>query len=441
MLTPQQADVVARMRREGHGTRAIAKVLDVSRHQVRRYLDNAEKPQANSSAGTLGNPEPLPTYLARQANVHPKGWEPGIRWDKGLGVVTWREGDGENADFESVLAHLGFDPDRYKVVGEVDARTWTMNLGEGELHTARYFRAKIVPSLRDKEFDEELVAALAAKKRITRHYEEPASTLVVNLADWQLGKRDGDGTLGVIERAKTIGPAIGWRLNELSDMGVTIQQVVIAGMGDLFEGCEGHYPQQTYMVEVNRRQQGNIIRQLLFDIIVYVAELGVDVIVVAVPGNHGENRKDGKSFTDFSDNDDLYVFDQLAHVFNVADTYRNVSFVIPTEELSVTLNISGQVVTWTHGHQFKQGSHPAQKLINWLSGQALGRQPAGDSDILNTGHYHFLLIMQDAGRWYIQSPALESDSKWWRDQTGAGSPASTISYVVTPQGPTEFTTL
>lgn len=439
MLTSEQIARIAELRAKGKGTRLISRELGISRHSVRRYFekfgDPVERQQAERQHGPeLGNPSPIPSYTVRP-NAHPKGWEPGVRWDRGEGVVTWTDAEGEDSNFEAVLTHLGFDPEKYRIVSEVDARSWTMQTADG-LHTARYFRAKIIPSLRDRELDEELVEALAKMPGRGRLISQ-RGTLVVNLADWQIGKRDGDGTLGVIERAKALIPAIADRIDELRKQLRIIDQVVIAGLGDLFEGCDGHYAQQTFTTEVNRRQQGNIVRRLLFDIISSVALLDVNVLVVAVGGNHGENRKDGKSFTDFGDNDDLFVFDQLADIFSNSPL-RNVSFVIPTDELSVTLDIDGQIVTWAHGHQFRQGSHPADKMRNWMKVQALGRHPAGDSDILNSGHFHFLMIMQDYGRWLIQSPALESDSKWFRDSYGGTADPATLTYLVTPTGPQDF---
>lgn len=424
--------MAATLRSQGHGTRYIADQIGVSRWAVRRWVDANEK----TSYTEEGYPSPVvPHSVARQ--IHPKGWEPGIKWESNIGTVTWVDPDGEEPqNFEQVLAHFGFSPDNYQIIGELDARTWTMQTQHG-LHTARYFKAKVIPKAFDTSGLDELVDLARQTPPKLIHRDIAHGALVVNLADWQVGKRDGDGTRGIIERAKALPAIVAERIRYLESTGRVIDSIIIAGLGDLFEGCDGFYPQQTYTVEVNRRQQGNIIRHLLFDIIKEVAQLDRKVIVVAVGGNHGENRKNGKSFTDFGDNDDLFVFDQLAHVFTEAE-YENVSFVIPREELSVTLDVAGKVITWAHGHQFRGSGSSSDKAFQWLKGQALSRRPAGDCDILIYGHYHYYLTMYKAGRWFIQCPSLESESTWYAHTYGDAPEPGTLTFFVNGTGPSDF---
>jgi predicted phosphodiesterase len=188
---------------------------------------------------------------------------------------------------------------------------------------------------------------------------------------------------------------------------------------------------QAFTVELNRRDQRKLARRLAAEVIRAAAKLTEQVVVVAVGGNHGENRRDGKAFTDFADNDDVAIFEEIAEAFaENPDAYGHVSFVIPNDELTVTLDVCGTLVTWAHGHQMGGGATAEAKAKSWLSGQALGKEAAGDCDLLVTGHYHHLCVAQWGKVGWIQAPALDGGSQWWRNKTGAHSPPGVLSLVV-----------
>jgi hypothetical protein len=69
---------------------------------------------------------------------------------------------------------------------------------------------------------------------------------------------------------------------------------------------------QTFSVELDRRQQVKLVRRMLVTMLTEWGRLPVQMVVGCVPGNHGENRRGGKAFTTFEDNDDLAVFEQAA---------------------------------------------------------------------------------------------------------------------------------
>ena len=105
-----------------------------------------------------------------------------------------------------------------------------------------------------------------------------------------------------------------------------------------------------------------------------------------MPGNHGENRKNGRSYTTFDDNADLEVFEQAAEILQAnPDAYQHVSFVIPTGDMTVTLDVAGTIVTWAHGHQFGGSGLPLAKARSWWQGKMAAMHPAGDSSVLVYG--------------------------------------------------------
>jgi hypothetical protein len=70
--------------------------------------------------------------------------------------------------------------------------------------------------------------------------------MVVCLSDWQLGKADGDGVAGTIERIRRQAAAIRERIKREKP-----DRLVVVGMGDLVESCDGNYPSQRFTVEMD----------------------------------------------------------------------------------------------------------------------------------------------------------------------------------------------
>jgi predicted phosphodiesterase len=214
-------------------------------------------------------------------------------------------------------------------------------------------------------------------------------------------------------------------------MGVPVGVIYVAGVGDMIEGCDNHYAMQCFTVELNRRDQVKLARRLSAEVIRAASKLAERVVVVAVGGNHGENRANGKAFTDFADNDDVAMFEQIAEAFaENPDAYGHVSFVIPNDELTVTLDVCGTLVTWAHGHQFGGGATAEKKARSWLADQALGKHAPGDCDLLISGHYHHLCVAQWGAVGWVQVPALDGGSDWWRNLNGQHSPPGVASLVV-----------
>jgi hypothetical protein len=197
---------------------------------------------------------------------------------------------------------------------------------------------------------------------------------------------------------------------------------------------------QTFSVELSRREQVRLGRELLTSQIMGWADDFERVLVTTVPGNHGEHRnEDGKSFTNLGDNDDVALVEQVAESFNMAkksgSRYEHVRFLIPDNELSFTLDLHGTICGFTHGHvantrRKNQRDLSHSKVWDWWSGQVMGRQPVSDADILFSGHYHYLSVAVQGGRSAIQFPPLDDGSGWYVAANGLESMAAVASLVV-----------
>jgi predicted phosphodiesterase len=388
-----------------------------------------------------GPPERTP-----KRQQHPKGWEPGVVWNGRRGEVTTVAAD-EPSTWDDLIADWGLDPATVTVVpGSVQIRAWDTNLGDGDVQRLRYYRATLVersPSTDADRVDVEALCQWVLKRKPVKPVKVETDTALVALAsDWQMGKGEGDGTEGTVERVATATDGLVARLKELRRAGRPVSTLYLVGMGDLVEQCggagTGHYAMQTFSVDLDRREQMRVVRRLLLRAVDACAPHVERMVLAAVPGNHGENRDGtGKAFTTWTDNDDLAVVEQVAEVLAAnPDRYGHVSTFL-ADGLTLTLDIAGVAVAFAHGHQAKGGSgHAAAKLEQWWKGQALGRTGVADAQILVTGHLHHLVVSEATGRTFMQCPAMDPGSAWWVAQQGASSQPGMLTFGVgTSYGP------
>jgi predicted phosphodiesterase len=360
-------------------------------------------------------------------------WTPGVTWMGDEGTVTTPPVEGEaHPDWSGVLKMWGLDPEHFAVVEPVLFNVWGDTLGI----LNRQWKGKVVRKGRQETADiESLIAEIKKHKPRERKEIEGGASLVVCASDWQVGKRDGDGLKGLVGRWLQAIDDVEFRLKELKKLGRPIDSITVLCLGDLVEGCDGHYDIQTFTVEVDRRDQVKIARRLLRDALIRWSKVVPSITVAAIGGNHGENRKNGKAFTTLGDNDDVALVESVAEIFQAnPEAYGHIKFAIPTDELSLTLEVHGQIIGITHGHLARSGQGVEGKLRRWIADQTLGRQKIGDCDILVTGHYHSFKLADWGGVKWIQAPALDGGSVWWRQSTGEIADVGVLTFLVSSRG-------
>lgn len=360
-------------------------------------------------------------------------WLPGVTWNGDDGTVTTNPIEGENApDWSGVLRMWGLDPENFEVVEPVLFNVWGDTLGV----LNRQWKGKVVRKGKKHEADiEALIHDIKKHKPKAPKQFTGSASLVVCASDWQTGKRDGDGLKGLVGRWLDAIDDVEYRLKELKKIGRPIDSITVLCLGDLVEGCDGHYDIQTFTVEVDRRDQVKIARRLLRDALIRWSKIVPSITVAAIGGNHGENRKNGKAFTTLGDNDDVALVESVAEIFQAnPDAYGHIKFAIPKDELSLTLEVHGKIIGITHGHLARSGQGVEGKLRRWIADQTLGRQSIGDCDILVTGHYHSFKIADWGGVKWLQAPSLDGGSVWWRQSTGEVADVGVLTFVVSSQG-------
>lgn len=440
------SDAVRLVLEEGRACATTARAAGISEGKLRRAV---QKERARRAADPTHIP-PLPKLDPPEKHA-PKGWEPGVRWEKGtdLGTITVASrdeapGEGAAADY---LRRLGFDPDLYQfepvevTAKETNVEAWWHRDNDGEdavtrpvTNTVFFARFKLTRRSAGLDFDiDELIDRIPTPKleRRTRS-KQPGETLVVMLADWQFGKRDQGGVEALVGRLKALGPAVVRRVAELRAMGRNVECIAFVGLGDLVEGCVGFYPQQLHAVELDRRTQLRGVRRMLTELIVQVAPLNIPMVVTGVAGNHGENRGAGGNkggMTTPGDNDDLIVLETVAEAFEHRPGYGHVSFVVPDQELSHTLDFSGMHTLMFHGHMSSGGW---KGIWTWFKNQiAHGHTSAR---LLLCGHYHHLHLEQDGDLTVLQATALEGGSDYYTARFGAITKPGTTTALVSAAG-------
>ncbi len=360
-------------------------------------------------------------------------WTPGVTWMGDEGTITTPPVEGEShPDWSGVLRMWGLDPEHFAVVEPVLFNVWGDTLGI----LNRQWKGKVVRKGRQETADiDALIQEIKKHKPRERKEIEGGASLVVCASDWQVGKRDGDGLKGLVGRWLQAIDDVELRLKELKKLGRPIDSITVLCLGDLVEGCDGHYDIQTFTVEVDRRDQVKIARRLLRDALIRWSKVVPSITVAAIGGNHGENRKNGKAFTTLGDNDDVALVESVAEIFQAnPEAYGHIKFAIPTDELSLTLEVHGKIIGITHGHLARSGAGTEAKLRRWIADQTLGRQRIGDCDILVTGHYHSFKLADWGGVKWIQAPALDGGSVWWRQSTGEIADVGVLTFLVSSQG-------
>lgn len=376
---------------------------------------------------TVGTNGPA-ANVTRHKNEHPKGWEPLVITERG-GYVTTDPQAEPPKDWNAFLRELlpeGMNPDDYEVDGStVEMRAWDGNIGGGELKRFYYFKARIKRKnlVNETDIADLIQAARKAKpKKVEAGSNERA--YFIQITDLQAGQADGDGVEGMVRRALEIPAMVRHDLAMLKKSGKPATSIFVPITGDLVEGISGWYEMQTFSVSLDRRDQVKLVRRLLSEILIDIASLGLPVHVAAVPGNHGENRNNGKAYTTLGDNDDVAVVEQIAEAFSLSGNFEHVTFSFPEKtRLSLTVEVMGWIVALTHGHIARSSGVPSQKLLNWFKTMAGIKDPVGDADIMFVGHYHHLIMTQligdlllimggalcDASDWFQQSAGLVSD--------------------------------
>jgi hypothetical protein len=389
-----------------------------------------------SLAAELAAPGPQPPGARRTRQAAPKGFEPGVRYDGGIPVEVTTDAIAHLStedEWRAAVESMGIVlPDGWRLVlveARFDPAAWTReNQGEDAV-TRPVWRYRFrVEQLLEHGGAEDLAAIVGRWKPRKRPEPAPADlpAFVVAPGDLQLGKIDGDGVEGTIDRFLTGVDRAAARYRALRRAGTVGGQVYLTLLGDCVEGFNSQNGSNTWRTTLTLTEQVRIYRRLVLAAVKALHDVADSLVVATIPGNHGEAvRLAGKMATRYDDSFDIDGVAAVAEACAESERLRDVAFVFPqTDELTITLDIAGTTVALAHGHQF--GRDP----MKWWAGQAHGMQAPGDATLLLAGHKHFLKVEQSGSKSFVQVPALDGGSTWWRHRTGEDAPPGLVTLAV-----------
>lgn len=390
------------------------------------------------------------TPTRRERTSAPNGYEPGIRYESsGVQIVT-----------TPPMAHLANEDDWAKAVAALGVSVpsgWRLRLVEARYDPAAWHRdapnedAVTRPVWRYRfavepdataggdNLDELVAGILKAKPPKPVKGKGVPATQVIMWSDWQLMKAAGDGIQGTVDRVRRSWGSTLDAKREWAYAGFDINDLVIVGNGDMVEGCE-IFPNQAYELQGDMRDQRNIARRLIVGGVKHLAPHYATVRGSVVGGNHGENRQNGRR-VNRHDNSDAEVFESSADVLaENPEAFGHVTWQIPRDELSATIDVRDWVLGHQHGHLAGGSGSPEAKLRGWYEKQAGAKRPVGESHILCTSHYHHPRMACwgaddrcKAGCLWVQNAALDGGSAYFRDMMGNESAPSLTTFLVSAE--------
>ena len=385
-----------------------------------------------------------PTLAAKTRITHPKGWEPGVRFDSSDAQFVTTDAtvalEGEN-EWRQAIEDMGIEiPDGYRVrIAEMrfDPAAWTRDtVDQAKAVTKPVWRYRFVIEPHNEVTALDGIQILNALKRSPKPKAVKSSgngAFIVNLNDTQIGKvaREGQGTDATLERLDRYFSLAVERARDTRKL--TDELVLLLG-GDLVEGCF-IYGNQSFVgnLDRDRRQQLRLTTGIILDLLDRLAPEFNKVRVLSVPGNHGEHRIGGKR-VNRTDNDDLVVTEAAAVAAERDSRLSHVAFNIAYDEPALTADVKGHILALTHGSIYGKstGGSPALKAYNWYKNQAAGKTPYGDADLLSTYHYHHEAFVNWGAMSWVQSPAMDGGSPEFADYSGTDCAPGMNTWLMTP---------
>jgi hypothetical protein len=253
--------------------------------------------------------------------------------------------------------------------------------------------------------------------------------LMVPVGDLQIGKPDGGGTPGIIETFTRLTEQV--RQKILATPEGRVHALILPWLGDCIEGYvsqNGKLPLDVTVTEAVR-----IVRRLMLHQMAVLAPLADRVLVAAIAGNHDEVRRDRNQ--PMNDSWALDAASAVADALELSGNYEHVQFIFPEpDELTITVDVGSEdhphVIAFTHGHIV---SSP-DRMMGWWADQAFGRQKAGEADMLVSAHFHHHRLREGGKRrTWIQIPAQDGGSPWYRVRKGEDQSAGMISVWIRPE--------
>lgn len=358
----------------------------------------------------------------RNSNT-PDAWRPRLEVDADGGYFIPKAREvGNLPDALDLLKEFDLSPDEWKVTSVRRSR-WQKYDGDW-LESARISIAPAGGSATQSTADLDQLISEIKKWRPSKGIKTTTGDLsaIYAIGDTQYGKDAGDGSEGTTRRVLSALDEAVNRHKEFTKIGRPIGSIILPQLGDCIEGSTSQHGKVLGRSDLTVTQQVRLGRRLLMTWVKAFAPMTEQLIIPVVPGNHDEAHR-----IVISEPGDSWQIEIVAAVQDACaenDALAHVEFRYPEKDFgTLAINLQGQVLGMAHGHQ-------ARDLAKWWQGQATGRTPIGDADVLLSAHYHHFKANQVGPRLWIQVPAMDGGSPWFRERQGLESPTGIVSFIM-----------
>ena len=371
----------------------------------------------------------LQDILNQKIAEPPKGWKAGLEFDGEGGEATSRPLLASSEyDPDETLRDAGLDPELFEV-SNFRFSTWDAQTKAGiETFRSYKFSFRKKAGADEESVDIEELVDVISGWAPGGGLNEPSGRFgpsVFAVGDLQLGKGDGDGSDGIVRRYMQ---ALEAGIERWASSDADSKELLIAFLGDCIEGVVSQGGRNIANNDLTLTEQLRVLRHLMTQTVARFADAGAAVTVASVPGNHDETHRAPVNAKPH----DSFAVDSLRAVeeaFTLAGR-DDVTFLYPKEsELAIAATVGGVGFLMAHGHQWRTGKH-----YQWWQGQAFSAQTGHDAQWLLAGHRHHLFLDTESDRYFLQVPALEQRSDWWRNKTGQVGNPGAVYLEVEPDG-------
>lgn len=355
-------------------------------------------------------------------------WTPKAEYDGQTGEVATQaytdEVDLDNAEaIDQIIRDAGLDPTKVMCVEHPRVSTWDV-----PNHGRQWaYKLKLAPRPKSRADVAKILESIEPAHAVPRKVGGYWAT--IQIGDVHIGKaaEAGGGTESILQRYREMLNNAVAELALLDPLG--IEGVHVAFVGDMIEGVVSQGGRNIALMDLTLTEQITAATRLTVQTIRTFADLGYQVKVSAIGGNHGDTQRvQGQAM---GDNHDVGIAVAAHDLLSELPPYNDqVELVVPPREQSyMTFQVGDSTFVSVHGHQFSSGT-AHKKAETWWAGQALSGTPAANGQILMAGHFHtFAHLNIAAGKTGIYSPSMENISTWFHEKTGATSDRGACFYL------------
>ena len=363
-----------------------------------------------------------PTFIApdgKQTTRRPRATEE-IK-SNGERVIQTGLIDGSIGATDEYLEAAGFDPKKFMLkpgtgIRKSDWQAMRRVDDETIIQDMQSVRLEVVERQAPVDMDE-LIAVVERQEPPAPQWRSASDldyVFVVAWGDEQAGKLESDASDWIPRFKSCISQAV--QQYKKSGMGT----VHLAALGDAVEGFVSQGGRNAWRTTLTITEQMRLMRRLYLWVLDQFVDAGAGRITfVTVASNHGQAMRQPVTTRD---DDDFGI--EILVALNEAiamnpERYGHVQIVVPgKDEGNVTIPLAGLVVAHSHGHKFYKASNGRQSVFNWWRGHRFSGLPEGEATLLLTGHGHNWQVAEESGSTWIMVPASETESVWWKSQTG-----------------------